>query len=70
MRVAPLALFYHAAPDQEVITAARDMARITHANRLGYNGTVLQVSLLAIVVWSPNVQEQLPGIWRLSLGFL
>lgn len=66
MRVAPVALFYHAAPDQEVVTAAKDMARITHANRLGYNGTVLQVCLS---MWFLNVQEVLPNLYKSLYGF-
>ncbi|KAG0722445.1 Poly(ADP-ribose) glycohydrolase ARH3 [Chionoecetes opilio] len=42
MRVAPIALFCHASTEQELVDTAKDMALLTHANRLGYNGAVLQ----------------------------
>lgn len=46
MRVAPIALFCHAVEEKVVVDMARDMALLTHANRLGYNGAVLQVSVI------------------------
>lgn len=42
MRVAPVALFCCKAEENEVIRVAKDSALLTHANRLGYNGAVLQ----------------------------
>ncbi|XP_045584021.2 ADP-ribosylhydrolase ARH3 isoform X1 [Procambarus clarkii] len=42
MRVAPIALYCYATKGQELVDIARDMALITHSNRLGYNGAVLQ----------------------------
>ena len=44
MRAAPIALFCHNSTEQELVDTAKDMALLTHANRLGYNGTVLQVN--------------------------
>lgn len=48
MRIAPVALFCYDAPDQEIVHIAKDSSLLTHANRLGYNGAVLQV----ILQWS------------------
>lgn len=45
MRAAPVALFCQNSSEQELVNIAKDMALITHANKLGYNGTILQVSL-------------------------
>ncbi|ROT61861.1 Poly(ADP-ribose) glycohydrolase ARH3 [Penaeus vannamei] len=42
MRIAPVALFCYDAPDKEVVHIAKDSSLLTHANRLGYNGAVLQ----------------------------
>lgn len=42
MRVAPIALFCYAVEEKVLVDMARDMALLTHANRLGYNGAVLQ----------------------------
>ncbi|KAK3885731.1 hypothetical protein Pcinc_010069 [Petrolisthes cinctipes] len=56
MRVAPVALFYHPAPDQKVVSVAKDMALITHGNRLGYNGAVLQCLAIREALHTPTNQ--------------
>lgn len=42
MRAAPIALFCHNSSEQELVDTAKNMALITHANKMGYNGTILQ----------------------------
>ncbi|KAL7638779.1 UNVERIFIED_CONTAM: hypothetical protein RMT77_010313 [Armadillidium vulgare] len=42
MRIAPIALFTHSEPIPVVIDMAKQSAKVTHANRLGYNGAILQ----------------------------
>lgn len=53
MRVAPVALFCCATRRQELIDIARDMALITHGNRLGYNGAVLQCLAVCEALQTP-----------------
>lgn len=48
MRIAPVALFCYDAPDKEVVHIAKDSSLLTHANRLGYNGAVLQVTIVCL----------------------
>ena len=43
MRIAPVALFCYDEQTPVVIDMAKQSALITHANRLGYNGAILQV---------------------------
>lgn len=54
MRAAPIALFCHAATEQELVDTAKDMALLTHANRLGYNGTVLQCLAVREALQTPR----------------
>ncbi|XP_076056758.1 ADP-ribosylhydrolase ARH3-like [Oratosquilla oratoria] len=43
MRVAPVALFGYSLDKEEVFKIAKESTQLTHSNRLGYNGAVLQV---------------------------
>jgi len=42
MRVSPVALFCYNDESEDVIEMARESALLTHANRLGYNGAIMQ----------------------------
>ncbi|CAL4151078.1 unnamed protein product, partial [Meganyctiphanes norvegica] len=42
MRISPIALFCYNDGNDEVIDMARKSALLTHANRLGYNGAIMQ----------------------------
>nr|XP_032810543.1 ADP-ribose glycohydrolase ARH3 isoform X1 [Petromyzon marinus] len=53
MRVAPVALAYPATADVKHI--ARLSARITHANSLGYNGTILQALAVHFAITEDNI---------------
>ncbi|XP_068249415.1 ADP-ribosylhydrolase ARH3-like [Palaemon carinicauda] len=53
MRVAPVALFCYNKDDQEVVNTAKDSALITHANRMGYNGAVLQCLAVHLALHTP-----------------
>ena len=81
MRAAPISLFCYSSSEQELVDTAKDMALLTHANRLGYNGTVLQViperalymlRVLNLLVWSITISvlqelNTVPHLWKILI---